>query len=223
MARENDGTRLDYLDHVPTAPARRAIVWLHGLGADGHDFEMLFRPGSGLPEATRVLLPHAPARPVTINGGLTMRAWYDIASSDLAADPDLPGIRASAERIAALLGDMEAAGILPERIVLGGFSQGGVLALWAGLGYPRALAGIAALSAYLPADPPVAAAQRETPLFLAHGRWDSLIPFGLGEAARDRLPALGAAVPEWHPYPLDHGVSDAEVADLRAWLGRVLA
>ncbi|HKJ72235.1 MAG TPA: carboxylesterase [Gammaproteobacteria bacterium] len=222
MAGHGEGADLEYLDLAPAGPADRAVVWLHGLGADGHDFEPLFRGAAGLPAGTRVLLPHAPRRPVTVNGGMTMRAWYDIASPDLTGDADIAGIERSAERIGALLGELEAGGLPAERIVLGGFSQGGVLALWTGLGYPRPLAGVAALSAYLPGDPPLAPAQRETPVFQGHGRHDSLIPFALGEAARERLPALGAPPPEWHEYAMDHGVCDAEVADLLAWLGRVL-
>ena len=222
MAGNDHGTPLECLDLAPEGPVRAAVVWLHGLGADGHDFEPLFRNGPGLPAGTRVLLPHAPQQPVTINGGLRMRAWYDIVSADLTAEADLEGIERSAGRLRALLEGLEGAGLDPRRIVLGGFSQGGVLALWAGLAYPRPLAGIVALSAYLPADPPVASAQGETPLFLGHGRHGSLIPFALGEAARDRLPRLGAQAPEWRAYPMDHGVSEAEADDLFAWLGGVL-
>lgn len=222
MAGEDHGTGLERLDLHPQGAAQAAVVWLHGLGADGHDFEPLFRGATALPAATRVVLPHAPEQPVTVNGGMRMRAWYDIVSPDLTADADIDGITRSAAAVGALLGELEADGIPAERIVLGGFSQGGVLALWAGLGHPRRLGGIAALSAYLPADPPVAGAQRATAIFQGHGRSDSLIPIHLGEAARDRLPELGARAPEWHAYGMDHGVSDAEIDDLFAWLGRVL-
>ena len=222
MAGNDQSTPLECLELSPAGQPKAAIVWLHGLGADGHDFEPLFREGTGLPPGTRVVLPHAPHQPVTVNGGMRMRAWYDIASADLTAHADLEGISRSASGIIALLEGLEADGIDPGRIVLGGFSQGGVLALWAGLAYPRPLAGIAALSAYLPADPPVSEAQGHTPLFLGHGQHDSLIPFTLGEAARDRLPALGTRPPEWHAYPMDHGVSEAELADLFAWLNGVL-
>lgn len=222
MAGNDQGTPLECLELDPDGQARAAIVWLHGLGADGHDFEPLFRGGAGLPPDTRVLLPHAPHQPVTINGGMRMRAWYDITSPELTSHADLEGINRSAGRVTALLDGLEAEGIDPARIVLGGFSQGGVLALWAGLAHPRPLAGIAALSAYLPADPPMAGAQRQTPLFLGHGQDDSLIPFPLGEAARDRLPGLGAPAPEWHAYPMGHGVSEAEIGDLFGWLVRVL-
>ncbi|MEF8794311.1 alpha/beta hydrolase [Thiohalorhabdus sp.] len=222
MAGNDRGTPLECRDLAPSGPAQGAIVWLHGLGADGHDFEPLFRETAALPPETRVLLPHAPRQPVTINGGMRMRAWYDISSPELTADADLEGINRSAGRMIALLEGLEAEGIEPSRTVLGGFSQGGVLALWAGLAYPRPLAGIAALSAYLPADPPVTEAQRHTPLFLGHGQYDSLIPPTLGEAARDRLSALGTQPPEWHAYPMDHGISETEMVDLFAWLDRVL-
>lgn len=226
MAGNDHGSALERLDFIADGqgPARTAIVWLHGLGADGHDFEPLFRgaAAAGIPDGTRVVLPHAPQQPVTVNDGMRMRAWYDIASPDLTAAADLDGIARSAAAVGEVIAELEGDGLPAERIVLGGFSQGGVLALWTGLGYPRALAGIAALSAYLPAHPTVAEAQRATPIFQGHGRFDSLIPFALGEAARDRLPDLGTRAPEWHAYAMDHGVSDAEIADLLTWLGGVL-
>ena len=200
------------------------MVWLHGLGADGHDFDPLFRQyRDRLPAGLKVILPHAPARPVTINGGMTMRAWYDIRSPELTGDVDREGIRESAAAIGQILAELEGEGIAARRIVLGGFSQGGVLALWTGLGHGRSLAGIAGLSAYLPEDPPVAEAQRGTPLFLGHGRLDSLIPFSLGTAARDRLPDLGASIPAWHEYEMDHGVCGPEAEDLVDWLKGILA
>ena len=204
------------------APARTAVVWLHGLGADGHDFAPLFRQAGPALAHTRVILPHAPVQPVTINGGMNMRAWYDIRSADLEGDVDRPGIEASRARVAALLEGLEAEGIPAERIVLGGFSQGAVLALWTGLGFPRRLAGIAALSGYLPGEPPLSEVQRATPVLMAHGRQDSLIPFALGEAARDRLGKLQEQPPRWRDYPMDHGVNEDEAAELMEWLGEVL-
>ncbi|MFP4560382.1 MAG: alpha/beta hydrolase [Thiohalorhabdus sp.] len=204
-------------------PASRAVVWLHGLGADGHDFVPLFQGVEERLPGMRVVLPHAPQQPVTLNGGMRMRAWYDIVSLETTAQQDLEGIRASAERVGGLLDELEEEGIPAERTVLGGFSQGAVLALWAGLGRPRPLAGIAALSGYLPADPPLAEAQRETPIFLGHGRHDGVVPFPLGEAARDRLRALGCSSVTWHPYELDHGVDAEEAGDLLGWLEGVLA
>lgn len=202
--------------------AGSVLVWLHGLGADGHDFEPLFRDWTGLAGGLRVELPHAPARPVTVNNGLTLRAWYDIASPALTEDVDWPGIAESA----ALIGQRVRAAAErcgdSRRVVLGGFSQGAVMALWTGLALDIPLGGIAALSGYLPGDPQVAEAQRDTPLFLAHGQSDPLIPFSLGQSARDRLAELGTAEPEWHAYALEHAVSEAEAADLQRWLLGVL-
>lgn len=213
---------LDFLDLEPEGPLDSALVWLHGLGADGRDFAPFFRdPAFSLPRA-RILLPHAPVRPVTMNGGLSMRGWYDIRDPDVTVEPDLPGIRDSARRIGALLEALEHLGLESTRIAVGGFSQGGVLALWTGLGYPRPLAGIAAASAYLPDDPPLAPVQRRTPLWLGHGRHDSLIPFTLGVAARERLRTLGASDPVWREYPMDHAVSENEMGDLTRWLGGIL-
>lgn len=205
----------------PEAP-KTVLVWLHGLGADGHDFEPLLRDWTALAGGLRVELPHAPPRPVTVNNGLSLRAWYDIASPALTEAVDWDGIRESAghvgERVRAAAercGDSR-------RVVLGGFSQGAVMALWTGLGLDLPLGGIAALSGYLPGDPVIAEAQRQTPLFLAHGEADPLIPFALGQQAHRRLPELGAAEPEWHAYALEHAVSEAEAGDLRGWLERVL-
>jgi len=205
-----------------TADADSAVIWLHGLGADGNDFAPLFQGAGGALAHTRILLPHAPVQPVTINGGMTMRAWYDIESPDLRETPDLAGIRHSAQQVADLIRELEGDGIPAARIVLGGFSQGAVMALWTGLGFPRRLAGIAALSGYLPADPPMDDAQGATPVFMAHGRQDSLIPFHLGEAARDRLADRLDQPPRWRAYPMDHGVNEDEAAELLAWLGEVL-
>ena len=210
----------DYVTLTPPEGAERAVIWLHGLGADGHDFEALFHPRMDQPalRRTRVILPHAPVQSVTINGGMAMRAWYDIPSAELTQDVDTTGLADSAEAIHGLLAQLQAEGIPPERTVLGGFSQGGVLALWAGLGYSRPLAGMAALSAYLPEATPMTGAQATTPLFLAHGRSDSLIPFHLGEQARDTLEEQGMAV-RWRDYAMDHGVCDPEANDLLEWLG----
>jgi phospholipase/carboxylesterase len=219
---ETTATPLERIQLEAAAEVDSAVIWLHGLGADGNDFAPLFQGAGGPLERTRVLLPHAPMQPVTINGGMTMRAWYDIQSPDLRETPDLAGIRHSAQQVADLIRELEEAGIPAERIVLGGFSQGAVMALWTGLGFPRPLAGIAALSGYLPADPPVDDAQRATPVFMAHGQQDSLIPCHLGEAARDRLTALLDQPPRWRAYPMDHGVNEEEAAELLTWLGGVL-
>ncbi|MFA9461523.1 alpha/beta hydrolase [Thiohalorhabdus sp. Cl-TMA] len=220
---EPSETPLEHLDLAPEqGPARAAVIWLHGLGADGHDFAPLFRGiGNRLP-GVRVLLPHAPEQPVTINGGMRMRAWYDVVNPDLTVEPDLAGIHRSARAVERLVEMLESAGIPAERTVIGGFSQGALVALWTGLGLSRSLAGIAGLSGYLPAEPPLAEVQKETPIFLGHGRHDGIVPFPEGEAARDRLRALGCREPVWHPYSIDHGVNADEADDLLAWVGAVL-
>jgi phospholipase/carboxylesterase len=205
----------------PEQPAA-TLIWLHGLGADGHDFEPLFRDWTGLAGGLRVELPHAPPRPVTVNNGMTIRAWYDITSPALTEDVDWSGIEASAQQIGARVRQAAERCGDSRRVVLGGFSQGAVMALWTGLGLEMPLGGLAALSGYLPGDPEVAEAQRSTPLFLAHGQSDPLIPFELGQSTCDRLPALGTGEPEWHAYAMEHTVSEAEAGDLQRWLLRVL-
>lgn len=209
----------------PPGPATAAVIWLHGLGADGHDFEPLI-PELGLRErGLRFVLPHAPLQPVTVNGGYVMRAWYDIRRPDLSADADIAGIRASVAAIGALLQRELAAGIVPERIVLAGFSQGGAIALHAGLTWPQRLGGILALSTYLALPEEltqeISPANRATPVFIGHGREDPIAPFALAQTARARLETLGCPV-EFHAYPMPHSVCAAEVADIRAWLMRIL-
>lgn len=202
---------------------RWSVIWLHGLGADGHDFEPIV-PELGLGEraGTAFVFPHAPQRPVTVNGGVPMRAWYDIATPELDRDTDEAGILGSVALCDALIAaEGETHGIPPARIVLAGFSQGGAIALHAGLRHPAALAGIVGLSTYLPLadrlDAEAIAANRDTPVFQAHGRDDPVVPLALGTQGRDRIAALRPA-PEWHEYPLGHAVSAQEIDDLRAWL-----
>jgi len=203
-----------------------SIIWLHGLGADGHDFEpivpQLVRPGE---RALRFVFPHAPVRPVTINNGYAMRAWYDISGFDRRSVEDASGIRASQARIAALVARENQRGVRSERIVLAGFSQGGAMALFCGTRYPQQLAGIMALSCYqlLAAqfDAERLPANQSTPIFLAHGVQDPVVPLFLGEAARQQLQAAGYAV-EWHAYSMPHAVCPPEVIDIAAWLRRVL-
>jgi phospholipase/carboxylesterase len=210
----------------PARPADAAIVLLHGLGADGHDFESLV-PELGLPEtsAIRWVFPHAPVQPVTLNGGMRMRAWYDILGLDRRAAQDERGIRASAETAAALLGRETERGIPADRLVLAGFSQGGAIALFAGLRYPQRLAGILALSTYLPLDAALAAeahpANAAVPLFQAHGRFDTVVPAALGQGTRDLLLARGYDL-DWRTYPMAHSLCAEEIGDIRAWLLRVL-
>jgi phospholipase/carboxylesterase len=202
----------------PTA----AIIWLHGLGADGHDFEPLVPELSwpGAP-ALRYVFPHAPVRPVTINGGMAMRAWYDIVSLTSGRDHDQRGIAASIELTTRLVDRERARGIEAGRIVLAGFSQGGAIALQSALRYPERLAGLVALSTYLlldhRLDGEVSAANRGLPVFAGHGSMDPMVPMQLGRMAADRLEELGYPV-EWHSYPMPHSVCPQEVADLKTWL-----
>ncbi|MBI2754192.1 MAG: alpha/beta fold hydrolase [Betaproteobacteria bacterium] len=202
-----------------------AIVWLHGLGADGHDFEPVV-PELRLPGrlAVRFVFPHAPVRPVTINAGMRMRAWYDILQ--LGGGPeDEAGIRASQGLLEALLEREASRGIAPRRIVLAGFSQGGAIALQTGLRYRERLAGILALSTYLPLAGALAAERSDAncpvPIFQAHGRFDDLIPIERAARSRDALQALGYPV-EWHEYPMPHSVCAQEIEDISAWLTGVL-
>ena len=202
-------------------PVLRSVIWLHGLGADGHDFEPIV-PYLGLGGlAVRFVFPHAPRRPVTINTGLIMRAWYDIRGLDVGSDPDVKAIHESAAQVTDLVDRERDRGIPTRRIVLAGFSQGGVIAQHVALGYPERLAGIVALSTYLPEDPSLeneaSPANRDLPIFQAHGLYDPVIPYALAEEARDRLEALGHTV-TWKTYPMQHEVHPDEIADLGAWL-----
>lgn len=212
---------------IETAPSpRRAVLWMHGLGADGHDFVDIV-PALGLRETpVRFVFPHAPMRPVTINNNVVMRAWYDVRADRGVRREDEPGVRASQARLEALIEREKTRGIPAERIVLAGFSQGGAMALHVGLRHPERLAGVMALSCFLPLADHLAvdasAANRATPIFMAHGLHDPLIPLARAVHARDTLAALGYRV-EWHEYPMPHSVADVEVLDIAAWLGRVLA
>ena len=221
------GLRLDTVEVEPRAAAAdAAVVLMHGLGADGHDFESLvpeLRLGKAPP--VRWVFPHAPERPVTINGGYRMRAWYDIVAIDRRAVEDEAGIRESSEAIGALVRRERERGIPADRIVLAGFSQGGAMALFAGLRWPERLGGIVALSCYLPlaAKLPAEAhpANAAVPVFMAHGTMDPIVPSALGEGSRDLLRSRGYDV-EWHTYPMPHSVCAPEIDDLRAWLLRAL-
>jgi len=206
---------------IETGPRpEAAIIWLHGLGADGHDFEPIV-PELALKKPVRFVFPHAPIRPVTINQGMRMRAWYDILQ--LGGGPeDEQGLRASQKLSEALV---RAQGLPANRIVLAGFSQGGAIALLTALRYPERLAGVMALSTYLPLAPTLAAersaANRDLPIFMAHGRYDDLIPLQRAQASREALEKLGYGV-EWHDYPMPHSVCAPELADIAAFLARVL-
>jgi phospholipase/carboxylesterase len=203
-----------------------SVIWLHGLGADGHDFEPivpeLVQPGE---RALRFVFPHAPVRPVTLNGGYPMRAWYDIAALDRRTAEDESGIRASQATIDTLIRRENSRGIASERIVLAGFSQGGAMAVFAGTRYPERLAGIMGLSCYLLLAPRLAAersaANQSTSVFLAHGRQDPVVPLARGEDALRALQASGYGV-EWHDYDMPHSLCPQEVIDIAAWLRRAL-
>jgi phospholipase/carboxylesterase len=212
---------------LETAPGPTAsVIWLHGLGADGNDFVPIV-PELGLPSAPALhfIFPHAPVRAVTINNGMRMRAWYDIAAADLNNRADIAGVRQSAEQVEALIAREKARGTAATRIVLAGFSQGGAIALYAGLRHAERLAGILALSTYLvqaerlPAE--AAAANRDAPIFMAHGTADPVVRFEWGVASRRALDANGNPV-EWHQYPIEHSLCLEEVRAIGAWLGRVL-
>jgi len=211
---------------VETGPAPAAsVVWLHGLGADGHDFEPLV-PELPLPFPVRFVFPHAPVRPVTLNGGWPMRAWFDVVRIGVGAPLDRAGIDASTAAVRALIAREVERGVPERRIVLAGFSQGGAIALHAGLRHPRRLAGIVALSTFLPERDALAAeaspAMRDAPVLLVHGALDPIVPLQLGEMSRDALRAAGWA-PRWQVYEMPHTVCAAEVELIRGFLAEVLA
>ncbi len=210
----------------PTA----AVIWMHGLGADGNDFVPIVNEIdlSGAP-GIRFIFPHAPTRPVTINNGHVMRAWYDIAFGDLEGKTrkaDEKGVRESQAQIGQLIARENSRGIAASKIVLAGFSQGGAIALHTGLRYPETLAGVMALSTYLPlaesfvqeATP----ANAKTPVFMAHGTHDPVVPYAMGNSSREQLQQAGYAL-VWHEYPMQHSVCLEEVADIGRWLTSVLA
>ena len=210
----------------PSKPATAAVVWLHGLGADGHDFEPVAAElGRGGLDDVRYVFPHAPMQPVTINGGMMMRAWYDITGAELDRRADEEGVRRSAGIARTLVDEQIARGIASERVVLAGFSQGGAIALYAGLRFPFRIAGVLALSTYLPVPGSLAAqahdANRNVPILLAHGSQDPMIPLALSERSRASLEALGYVV-EVHTYPMPHSVCAEEIRDVANWLHRVL-
>ncbi len=211
------------IESAPSPDA--AVLWLHGLGADGHDFEPVV-PELRLPRELRVrfVFPHAPVRPVTLNMGMRMRAWYDIVQLGGGRE-DEAGIRDSQAQLEALVARERARGVAAARLVLAGFSQGGAIALHTGLRHGERLAGILALSTYLPLAGTLAAeasaANRDVPLFMAHGNYDDIIPIERARQSRRALEALGTRV-EWHEYPMPHSVCGEEIADIAAWLRAVL-
>ncbi|MBD8564495.1 alpha/beta hydrolase [Oxalobacteraceae sp. CFBP 8763] len=213
---------------IETAPNPTiAVVWLHGLGADGNDFVPLVRELdlTGLP-GIRFVFPHANTMPVTINGGYVMRSWYDIVATDLTRREDEGGLRASQLQVEALIAREKARGIPASRIILAGFSQGCAMTLQTGLRHPEKLAGMLCLSGYLPLSS-VAGAERSeaslgTPIFMAHGVQDPVVPFARAEESRKVVEALGYQV-EWHAYPMQHTLCLEEVQDISTWIRKVVA
>jgi phospholipase/carboxylesterase len=214
------------IESPPGTPATAAVIWLHGLGADGNDFAGLVPELDldGCPPI-RFVFPHAPSIPVTLNGGYVMPAWYDILGLNLVDRQDATGIQKSERAITALIEHEVARGIPYERIVLAGFSQGCAMALHTGLRLPHRLAGIMALSGYLPLADRFATermqANAQTPVFMAHGTQDPVVVLARGENSRDALAAMGHPV-QWHTYPMQHAVHPREIADIAAFLKQVL-
>jgi phospholipase/carboxylesterase len=200
-----------------------SIIWLHGLGADGHDFEPIV-PELKLAKPVRFVFPHAPVRPVTINQGMRMRAWYDILQFG-GGPEDEAGIRASQHLIEELISKEKGQGLPVAKIVVAGFSQGGAVALQTALRYPERLAGVLALSSYLPLAGSLRSerspANQDIPIFMAHGRYDDVIPLRRAEESRKLLEAAGYHV-EWHEYPMPHSVCAEEIADIAAFLARIV-
>jgi phospholipase/carboxylesterase len=212
---------------LETGPApRHAVIWLHGLGADGNDFVPIVEQLDLARAAVRFVFPHAPLRPVTINGGYVMRAWYDIGYEDLSLKEDERGVRESQHAVEALIGRERERGIAAERIVLAGFSQGGAIALQTALRHPATLAGVLALSTYLPVPEKLeaerSAANAQIPVFMAHGTEDPIVPLKLAQSSCKRLLGLGYSV-EWHEYEMPHSVCPQEIDAIGSWLRRILA
>lgn len=200
-----------------------SVIWLHGLGADGHDFEPIV-PELRLPPnlALRFVFPHAPIRPVTINGGMHMRAWYDIISLDSEGRADADGVRESTAILEALIAREIERGVPAQNIVIAGFSMGGAVAINTALHTRHKLAGLMALSTYLPipGDVENSTGNRDLPVFAAHGTFDPMVLHQWGKASADSLAAVGFTV-EWHDYPMQHAVCAEEIEDIRTWLLRV--
>ena len=202
-----------------------SVIWLHGLGADGHDFEPIvpeLRLPADLP--LRFVFPHAPTRPVTINGGMVMRAWYDIVSLSAEGRADADGVRESTAILEALIAREIERGTAADKIVIAGFSMGGAIAINTALHTAHPLAGLMALSTYLPLSEEVdgSSGSRDLPVFMAHGSFDPMLPMQWGQLSAQKLEETGFSV-EWHEYPMAHAVCPQEIADIREWLLRVLS
>lgn len=210
-------TNIPAIEINPTVNPEFTIIWLHGLGADGNDFvpiaEQLQLPAD---LAVRFVFPNAPSIPVTINQGYVMPAWYDVYQTNLSAEVDEQGIQRSTDSLHDLIGQENERGIPAERIILAGFSQGGLIALNAAISYPEKLLGVMALSTYLPAQM-ISSAAHELEIFQAHGRMDNVIPYSEAADTRHRLEQAGYRL-NWHEYDMAHSVSMSEIADIRDWL-----
>lgn len=217
----------EFIEVDPSGDPSAVIIWLHGLGADGHDFEAIV-PQLRLPAPlpVRFVFPHAPMRAVTVNGGLVMRAWFDIFDVELTADSiDHDQFLESSEILTALIENEMRSGVASDRIVLAGFSQGGAIVLHTGLQYEKQLAGILAMSMHLPTIADTAStfssAAKQVPIMMAHGQTDPVIPLPKALATRQALSDLGYAV-DWHDYPMPHSVCAEEIEDIRSWLLKIL-
>jgi phospholipase/carboxylesterase len=217
---------LPHVELTPGADPSGTVIWMHGLGADGWDFVPIVRE-LPLPEGLvlRFIFPHAPLRPVTINNGMRMPAWYDISMSDVSRVPDERGIRESQKQVEELIERERGRGMDTSRIVLAGFSQGGAIALQTALRLKQKLAGVMALSTYLTLedslDAEASGANKSTPILMAHGTQDEMIPVRLAEASRDKLKAKGYDV-DWHAWPMPHSVCAEEVEEIAGFLARTL-
>jgi len=218
---------LESIDVIHGTRVDASVIWLHGLGADGHDFEGLI-PQLQLPSelGIRFIFPHAPYRPITLNNGAEMRGWYDLLSLDIGQKQDEAGIRASALELEVLIQQEIERGIEPSRIILAGFSQGGAVVLHTGLRYAQLLGGIMALSTYIPIadtlDTEISEAAKQVPIFMAHGRQDDVLAFEVGQRSRDRLKPINPNL-EWHEYEMTHSLCMDELLHIRSWLLRRLS
>lgn len=216
---------LDYIEINPKTEPLATIIWLHGLGADGHDFEHIL-PDLRLPDSLpiRFVFPNAPKRPVTINGGMVMRAWYDILDVQVSSRINMSDFLESVDHLEALIQNEWQSGTPFDRIVLAGFSQGGAIALHTGLRYKKKLTGILALSTILPTVDTLAKegsqVNQDIPIMLAHGTWDPIIPIANTVRTKQELTRLGYRL-SWHEYPMEHAVCAEEIRDIRSWLIKI--
>jgi phospholipase/carboxylesterase len=219
-------TELTTVEIDPPGKVESSVIWMHGLGADAHDFEPIV-PHLDIPAelGLRFVFPNAPVQPVTINGGMAMRAWYDILGIDIPRQEDEKGLRASEAAIKRLIQRERQQGISAENIILAGFSQGGAMALQTGLRYPETLGGIMALSCYVPLTAMLENERHpdngNTPIFMAHGTFDPVVPYSLGKTSMELLQSLDYAI-EWHEYPMAHEVNLEEIQAIGQWLKQIL-